>query len=78
MIYKISYKTLIGAKPFRIIFNKVNRFIRVSDEAKYLIFIGLEKYNAIYDRIRSFLSLKSFTYLFSYNYAKIKIDSKDE
>ena len=59
-------------------FNKVNGLIRAYDKTKYLIFTGLEKYDAIYDRIRHFLNLKSFTYVFSYNYAKIKIDSKDE
>ena len=29
LLYKISYKTLICAKPLRIRFDKVNRFIRV-------------------------------------------------
>ena len=54
LIYKTLYKTLTGGKPFRIIFNKVNGFIRAYDETKYLIFIGLEKNDAIYDRIRYF------------------------
>ena len=29
LIYKISYKTLIGAKPLRIRFDKIDRFIRI-------------------------------------------------
>ena len=36
------------------------------------------KYDAIYDRIRYLIGLKSgTTYVFSYRYAKIKIDSDD-
>ena len=31
LIYDVSYKTFIGAKPLRIMFDKVNRFIRVYD-----------------------------------------------
>ena len=32
MVYDISYKTLIGAKPFSIRFNKIVVFIRVYDD----------------------------------------------
>ena len=31
LVYDISYKTLIGAKPVYIMFDKVDRFIRVHD-----------------------------------------------
>ena len=31
LICDVSYKTVIGAKPLRIMFDKVNRFIRVYD-----------------------------------------------
>ena len=31
LVYKISYKTLIGAKPLCIRFNKIEGFIRVYD-----------------------------------------------
>ena len=37
LIYKISYKTLIGAEPSPIRFNKVDGFTRVYDGARYLI-----------------------------------------
>ena len=50
------YKTLIGAKP---LFNKVNGFIRGCDGTKYLVLFGLKKYNAIYDKIRYLIGLKS-------------------
>ena len=72
------YKTLISAKPLGFMFDKVNGFTRVYDKTKYLILFGLEKYDAIYNRIRYLRSLKcGITYVFSRNYAKIKIDSDD-
>ena len=56
---------MIGAKPLRIMFNKVNGFIRDYDETKYLVLYGLEKNDAIYDRIRYLTGLKSgITYVF--------------
>ena len=74
MIYNISYKTLIGPKPFRIRFNKRDRFIRIYDGPRYLVLLGPEKYDAIYNRIRYFISLKSgTTNIFSHYYAKIKV-----
>ena len=65
LIYYFLYWTLIGAKPLRIMFNKVNGFIRDYDETKYLVLYGLEKNDAIYDRIRYLTGLKSgITYVF--------------
>ena len=48
-------------------------FIRDYDGTKYLVLFRLEKYDAIYDRIRYLIGLH-----FSYNYAKIKLDSDDD
>ena len=42
MVYDVSYKTLIGAKPLGIIFDNVDGFVRVNIETKYLILSGLE------------------------------------
>ena len=50
LIYDISYKTLICAKPLRIRFDKVDVFIRVPDGTRYLVSFGLEKYDDIYNR----------------------------
>ena len=36
-----------GAKSLRIRFDKIERFIRIYDGSKYLVFSGLEKYDAI-------------------------------
>ena len=41
LMYKISYKTLIGAKPWGIRFDKVDRFIRAYDGSRYLVLFGL-------------------------------------
>ena len=53
MIYDISHKTSIDAKPLRIRFDKINGFIRIYGGTRYLTMFGTEKYDAIYDRIRS-------------------------
>ena len=47
LVYGISCKFLIGAKPLRIRLGKVDEFIKVYDGTKYLLFFGLEKYDAI-------------------------------
>ena len=51
LIYKILYKTLIGAKPLLIRFDEINGFIRVYDAFRYLVLFGDEKYDFIYNRI---------------------------
>ena len=78
MIYDISYKTLIGSKPLDIRFNKIDRLIGIYDGTRYLTLFCSEKYDAIYDRIRCLISLRSgITYIFSYYFAKIKGESYD-
>ena len=78
MIYDISYKTLIDPKPLCIRFSKIDGFIRTYDGTRYLTLFGSEKYDAIYDRIRYLISLKSgITYIFSCYFAKIRVDSYD-
>ena len=78
LIYYVSYKTLFDAKPLHIIFDKANGF-RDYYRTKYLVLVGPEKYNAIYDRIRYLIGLKrGTTYVFFHNYMKIKIDSDDD
>ena len=36
LVYNISHKTLISAKPLRIRFDKISGFIRVYDATRYL------------------------------------------
>ena len=54
LIYDISYKSLIGAKPLHIRFYKIDGFIRIHDRTLF----GSEKYDAIYNRIGYLVSLK--------------------
>ena len=55
---KLKILILIGAKHLRIIIDKVDVFIRPYDGTRYLVLLGPEKYDTIYDRIRYILSLK--------------------
>ena len=50
---------MIDTKPLRVMFDKLDGFITVHRGAKYLVLFGLEKYNAIYDRIRYLIRIKS-------------------
>ena len=75
LVHDISYKTLIGAKPFDIRFDKRNEFIRVYNGARYLVLFGLEKYDPSFYRIGYIIGVKSgITYVISHNYGKIKVD----
>ena len=78
LINGISSKTQLGSNTLRIRFNEIDGFVRIYDETRYLTLFGSEKYDAIYDRIRYLLSLKSgVTYIFSHYFAQIKVDSYD-
>ena len=66
LIYGVLYKTLIDAKLLRIMFDKIDRFVRDYGGIKLLMLFGLEKYNVICERIRYLTELKSgITYGFS-------------
>ena len=74
MVYDISYKTLIGVKPLRI----VDEFSRVYDWTRYLVLFRCEKYHSIFNIIRYLIRVKSsIAYVISYNYAKIEVDLYD-
>ena len=78
MIYDISNKTFIASKSLYIRFYKIDGFIRIYDGTRYYTLFGSEKYDAIYDRIRYLISLKSrIAYIFSHYFAKNKVDSSD-
>ena len=69
-------KTLIGIKPLRVRFYKADEFVRVYDGARYLVLFWDEKYDFICNRIAYLIRVKSgITYVFSHNYAKIKVNS---
>ena len=69
LIYDISYKTLTGAKPLLIKFDKIDGFIRVYEGTRYFI-----SFDAIYDKIRNSICQKSdIIYIYLHYYTKIKI-----
>ena len=74
----ILIHSLIDPRPFRIKFDQIGGFIRIHYGTIYLKLFDSEKYDAIYDRIRYLISLKSgITEIFSHYFAKIKVDSYD-
>ena len=75
LIYDISYKILIGAKPLRIRFNEINGFIKVYDGIRHQVLFGLRWYDAIYNMIRYLISEKrGITDSINHNFARIRID----
>ena len=59
LIYDTSYKTPYGKKPFHVVFNKAEGYIRKNNSTKYLAFVHSdEKYERMFDRIRYFTMLK--------------------
>ena len=75
LVYKISYKPLIGAKPLYIRFNKEDEFIRVYGGARYLVLFGVGKQDAIYNMIRYFIGVKNGINYFFHSCAKVKVNS---
>lgn len=47
LIYNVLYRTLIGSKPMRIIYNMVDSVIRDYGGTKYLVLFGSERHDAI-------------------------------
>ena len=56
---------MIGAKPLRIRFHKVDGFIKVYGGNRYLVLFGPQKFDAIYNKIRFLISQENgITYVF--------------
>ena len=51
LVYGFLYKTLIGSKPLRIRFDKIDGCTRDYDGNRYLALFGPEKYDANFDNI---------------------------
>ena len=59
-------------------FDKIDEFSRVFNATKFLVLFGPKRYDAIYNKIRYLIGVKSdTTYDLSHYYAKIKVDSYD-
>ena len=69
---------MIGAKPLRLRFDKIDGFIRVYNETRYLVLLCTGKYDFIYKTTRYFIGVKSgIIYVISHSHAKIKVDPCD-
>ena len=65
-------------KPLHIWFDKVDGFVKVYDGARSLVLFSPERYDAIYDRVKYFISRKSgITYSTDHNFARMKFDSNN-
>ena len=79
LIYGVAYKPQCGAKPLRIIFDKVDEYVKKYNSTKYLtLFHSGEKYERVFGRIRYLIMLKSnISEVYSHKYTKIKTNSDD-
>ena len=73
--YNTDNNLLMEKKSFNLMLT-IN--IRINDRTRFLTLFGSKTFDAIYNRFRYLISLKSgITYIFSYYFAKIKVDSYD-
>ena len=64
----------MGSKTLRILFNKIDRFIKMIVEI-YLVLLGYNCYDEIYDRIKYLLSKESrITNSINHHFARIRVD----
>ena len=78
LIYDISNKTLAGAKPLRVRFNKIDGFIKIYDEIRYLVLFDCSCCDEICDRIKYLISEKSgITDSIIHSFSRIRTDSYD-
>ena len=76
MIYAISCKTFMASKPLRILFKKIDGFIKIYNEIRDLILFGPESYDEIFNRIRYLISETSGTKdIINHDFARIRIGS---
>ena len=64
----------MGSKPLLIRFDEIDRFIKIYEEIRYLISIGSELYDLIYNRIRYLIREKVGNSI-NHNFTRIRIDS---
>ena len=56
LIYDLSHKPFMGAKPMHRRFNELDGLIKIYDRIRYLVLFVSERYNQIYDGIRYLIS----------------------
>ena len=74
-VYNVSYKTSTDPKPLRIMFNKIDGFVRVLDcEIKHFALFDYGLFHKTCDKIKYFISEKNdITDNINHNFRKIKI-----
>ena len=78
LIYDISYKTSMGAKPFLIRFSKIDGFIKIHNKVRYLGLFDYSYCDKICDKIKYLITEKSdITDSIYDNFGRIRIDSFD-
>ena len=77
LIYDISYKISMGAKPLRFRFDKIDGFVRNPDkEIRRLVLFDCGFFDKLYDNIKYLMSKKNgITVSINHNFGKITIDS---
>ena len=80
LVYDDAYKTTYSSKYSGIIFDKIDEYIRIYDETKYLAFFrSVEKYDRIFNTIRYLIMLQSnISNFYSHKYTNIKINSDND
>ena len=74
LINDSSYKPLIDPNRLRFKFDKIDGFNRIYDETRYLTLFSSEKFEAIYNRIRYLIILKSgIRYILTQYFTKLLI-----
>ena len=78
LIYDISYKTSMDAKPLRIRFNKIDRFIKTHNGIRCLVLFDYGFFDKTCDRLKYLIGEKrGITDSINHNYEKIRIDSNN-
>ena len=78
LVDKISYKTSTSAKPYRIRVDKIDAFVKIHNENRYLILFDYSYCDKICHRIKYLIIKKNgITNTINRSFAKIRIDSYD-
>ena len=78
LIYEISCKTLMGAKPLGIWLDEIDGFIKTYDGIRYLVLFTSKRYDEIYKKTRYLISEKcGITDNSNHNFARVRIYSNN-
>ena len=77
LIYDVSYKISMGAKPSCVRFDKIDRFIKIHDKIRYLVLFDYSYCDKICDKIKYIISDKSdVAGSINHNFARIRLIHK--